>query len=153
MTYGDTVDLMYPHVWVAKFFYAIGFLDGLSCTLLIMGAAIGLFLKPIPRPFAVTVEVLAIVFLVTSSIVASAYVTELWVVLYRGNRYEIYTYFHARGAMSSTAVLYLLNLLYMLLPQCFWNPRLRNDMLAVLLITIIASLPHWLERWTVWGLR
>jgi hypothetical protein len=149
MNYNDMMELLHPHAWVSKCFYAIGFIDGWSCTLLIMGAILGMFLKPCPRPFSVAVEILAIVLLVASTFVAGAYVTELWVALFGGNKFERWVFFHARGGMTSF-VSYTLRLVCLLLPQCFWIPRFRRNMLAVLLIAVGASLPQWYERWVLW---
>jgi hypothetical protein len=149
MSDSETLDPLHPHSWVAKCFFAIGFVDGLSCTLLILAAAIGLFLKPIPRPYALTAEILAIVLLVASAIGASTFISEWWIALFGGNRFERYAYFQARGAMRSVVVSYALSFVPRLLPQCFWIPRCRKSMLAVLLIAIGASLPHWYERWAL----
>ena len=148
MSYSQTLDPFHPHSWVAKCFFAIGFIDGLSGTLLIFAAAIGLFLNPVPRPYAMAVEILAIVLLITSTIVAGAYVNELWVALFGENRFERYTFFHSRFG-TKYAVFYFLHFVSLLLPQCFWNPRFRKSMLAVLLIAVGTSLPQWYER-MVW---
>jgi hypothetical protein len=132
------------HSFTSGFLFVVGFTFGLSATLLIFGVIIGLFMRPVPRPYARIMETLTIILAITSAICGCAYVAELWIAFYGGNRFELFTILRARGS-------WLTGLTYfsVFVPQLFWWPRFRKSLLAILFIAIAASTANWFEQLVV----
>jgi hypothetical protein len=144
--------VLHPHTGIDRFFFAAGFVYGLTATLLILGAIIGLFLHPVPRPYAGILEAMSLTLLAASALCAGAYVMEWWVSFSSTNRYERFAFYHARLSGFS-GFFYFVEILCLLVPQCFWLRRFRRSLLAILAIATLASSGIWLEKLIIMNTR
>lgn len=137
------------HPFITSIFFGIGFISGLNSTLLLMGAIVGLCWRNAPRAYGRTMEIMAIVQLITSTLIAGAYVSELVIAFFSQNRYEFYAFTHARLGLTGSdlvALLYWLPFFSILAPQFFWWKRFRRSYLSVLLVALATSFGIWYER-------
>jgi Ni/Fe-hydrogenase subunit HybB-like protein len=94
------------------------------------------------------VELCCKVTLATGSIVGYAYAMEFFIAWYSGNPYESFTfinratgpYWWAYATMISCNVL---------IPQLFWFKRIRTNMVAVFIISILVNIGMWFERFVI----
>lgn len=94
------------------------------------------------------IECMAKVMLGTGLIVAYGYLMEAFMAYYSGNEYERYMYVNrALGPYGFTY--WLLILCNILLPQALWSQRVRLNIKAVFIISIIVNLGMWLERFVI----
>jgi hypothetical protein len=127
-----------------KFFYVAGLLTTLSSYSLIVAAVIGLCVSSSPAWVTRAIVILAISLLVTSSIVAVAYIAELLIAYIGANAYERAA-FQAR-ATGLYAWAYWSVVGASLVPQFFWVRRFRSRPMPALLISIATVLSSAIER-------
>src|SRR5437867_3686413 len=110
---------------VTRVYFLVGFIWHWTSTILIVMALIGLLLIEIPRLYTRVLEGLAIVLLIASGFMVTAYGLEIWTALLSGNRYERFTFLAARFH-GVAAIFYLINVASAFAPQLFWIRRLRR---------------------------
>jgi molybdopterin-containing oxidoreductase family membrane subunit len=94
------------------------------------------------------IEVMCKVTLATGSIVGYAYGMEFFIAWYSGNPYERFTfvnrafgpYWWAYWTMISCNVLF---------PQLFWFKKVRTNMIAVFVLSILVNIGMWFERFVI----
>jgi molybdopterin-containing oxidoreductase family membrane subunit len=86
--------------------------------------------------------------LATGCIVGFAYLTELFTALYSGNPYEQFVFINR--AMGPFAWAYwTMVTCNVLVPQLFWFPAVRGNLVAVFVITIFINVGMWFERFVI----
>ena len=93
-------------------------------------------------------ELMNIVIIVTGSIVGIAYLTELFMAWYSGVEYEQYAFYNrvtgpywwAYWSMMTCNVIY---------PQLFWFKKIRTNIAATFIISIIVNIGMWFERFVI----
>jgi molybdopterin-containing oxidoreductase family membrane subunit len=93
-------------------------------------------------------EYMNIVIIVTGSIVGVAYLTELFISWYSGVEYESYAfinratgpYFWAYWSMMTCNVIS---------PQLFWFKKIRTNIIATFILSIIVNIGMWFERFVI----
>ena len=94
------------------------------------------------------IECMSKVMLGTGLIVAYGYMMEAFMAYYSGNPYERYMYINrALGPYGFTY--WLLILCNILLPQALWFRRVRMNIPAVFVISLVVNLGMWLERFVI----
>lgn len=148
--------LLFPtNTPISIVFFWIGFVFGLSSTLLIIGAIIGLCWRSAPRSYRRAIEIMATIQLVTSTLIAGAYIAEI-LIAFSSNRYGFFTVLHLRfGAypLNIFALVYWLSVFAILTPQLFWWKRFRRSFPAVLLVALATSFGIWYEPLVVFITR
>jgi Ni/Fe-hydrogenase subunit HybB-like protein len=94
------------------------------------------------------IELMNIVIIITGSIVGVAYITELFIAWYSGVEAEQYAflnrvsgpYWWAYASMMTCNVIS---------PQLFWSKRIRTNLTATFIITIIVNIGMWFERFVI----
>jgi molybdopterin-containing oxidoreductase family membrane subunit len=86
--------------------------------------------------------------LATSCMVGLSYGIEFFTAFYVGNRYESFTFLNrALGPLGwGFAIMVLCNVL---IPQLFWFPAVRRQLLAVFIISILVNVGMWMERFVI----
>lgn len=147
----STVTALFAPGEIGRIFFWIGYIFGLTSTLLIIGSVLGMCLRPAPRAYSRTIEIMTIILVIGSILITGAYVAEI-VIAYASNRYEFFTFMHARFGnypLDGFALIYWLSVFSVLVPQVFWWARFRRSYLAVLLIALTTSFGIWYERLVV----
>lgn len=127
--------------------FVAGYIDGLLVTLLSLGSLVGLFLKSVSAVYMRVLGVLTIVLALCSTIIATAYIAEIWIALRSANRFEWQTYLAVRwGPLSVYSVIYWLAVATNFLPLLFWWTRFRTKFLSIFVIASLASFGIWFER-------
>ena len=93
-------------------------------------------------------ELMNIIIIVTGSIVGIAYITELFMAWYSGVEYEQYAFYNrvtgpywwAYASMMTCNVIS---------PQLFWFKRIRTNIAATFIISIIVNIGMWFERFVI----
>ena len=93
-------------------------------------------------------ELMNIIIIVTGSIVGLAYITELFMAWYSGFEYEQYAFYNrvtgpywwAYASMMTCNVIS---------PQLFWFKRIRTNIAATFIISIIVNIGMWFERFVI----
>jgi molybdopterin-containing oxidoreductase family membrane subunit len=93
-------------------------------------------------------ELMNIIIIVTGSIVGIAYITELFMAWYSGVEYEQYAFYNrvtgpywwAYASMMTCNVIS---------PQLFWFKRIRTNITATFIISIIVNIGMWFERFVI----
>jgi len=93
-------------------------------------------------------DAMAKITLLTGSIVSYAYLTEFFGARYNGNMYERFTFLsRATGPYAwCFAILILCNVAT---PQCLWWKRVRANVPALFVISILVNIGMWLERFII----
>lgn len=86
--------------------------------------------------------------LATSCLVGLAYAIEFFTALYGQNTYESFTFLNrALGPLAwGFAIMVICNVL---IPQLFWFRRVRQQFLAVFVISILVNIGMWMERFII----
>ncbi len=89
------------------------------------------------------------VILLTGSIVGVAYLTELFMAFYSGERYEIWAFKHNRiwGPMSWSY--YIMMGCNVLSPQIFWFKKARRNIFITFVMSIFINIGMWFERFVI----
>jgi len=86
--------------------------------------------------------------LATGGLVGLAYLTELFTALYSGNPYEQFVFVNrALGPFGwAYGIMVTCNVL---VPQVFWSPSVRRNLVAVFAATILINVGMWFERFVI----
>jgi molybdopterin-containing oxidoreductase family membrane subunit len=88
------------------------------------------------------------VIIATGWIVGLAYATELFVAYYSGNEYERFTFINR--ALGPYAWTYWMMVgCNVLAPQFFWFKKIRRNVVAVFLLSIVINIGMWFERFVI----
>ncbi len=93
-------------------------------------------------------DVMAKVMLATGMIVVYGYFMEVWAALYSGNPYEAYLLYNRLEGPSAWAY-YGLLFCNALAIQPLWFKRVRHNIPALLIISLLVSVGMWLERYVI----
>ena len=84
-----------------------------------------------------------------SLIMGTAYATEIFIAWYSAMEGEIYTFFHNRIAGDHTAAFWTMVTCNVFFPQLFWFKKVRSNIWAVFVISIIINIGMWFERYVI----
>jgi len=94
-------------------------------------------------------DAIARILVFISLIMGTAYLTEIFVSWYSGNKYEIFTFFHNRITGRYTVQFWIMFTSNALIPQLLWIRKLRKKVAALLIISIIINIGMWFERFNI----
>ena len=94
------------------------------------------------------IELMNIIIMVTGSIVGVAYITELFIAWYSGVEYEAYAFYNrALGPYWwAYATMMTCNVIS---PQLFWIKKIRTNIVATFILSIIVNIGMWFERFVI----
>lgn len=84
-----------------------------------------------------------------SLIMGTAYTTEVFVAWYSGNPYEMFTFFHNRITGDYTFMFWAMIVCNALIPQLMWSKKIRSNINALFIISLIINLGMWYERYNI----
>jgi Ni/Fe-hydrogenase subunit HybB-like protein len=91
---------------------------------------------------------MALLMLATGLIVNYGYLTEAFMAWYSGNEYEWYVIRNRLFGPYAPATWGLL-VCNMLIPQLLWSSRVRSNLTALFMISVVVSIGMWLERFMI----
>ncbi len=86
--------------------------------------------------------------IVTSGIVGLSYLTEFFIALYSGNRYEQFVFFNRALGPMFWAYWTMVSC-NVLIPQLLWFKRIRRTVAAVFVISVLVNVGMWFERFVI----
>ncbi|ANI90219.1 hydrogenase [Arachidicoccus ginsenosidimutans] len=97
------------------------------------------------------IEAMNKVIVLTGSIVGIAYLSELFVAWYGGNRYEAYEFFYNRANLYSSLGWSYWGMIgcNVLSPQIFWFRKMRRNIFVTFFMSIIVNIGMWFERFVI----
>lgn len=88
------------------------------------------------------------IIIATGSIVAMAYLTEIFLAFYSGDEFELYMLLNRMS--GPYAIYYWLMILFnVIVPQLFWIKRIRVNLLITFIFSILINIGMWLERYII----
>jgi Ni/Fe-hydrogenase subunit HybB-like protein len=87
--------------------------------------------------------------LATGLMVTYGYLVEYFLAWYSGSDDEIYQFYVARPTGPSSSMFYLMVVGNVLAPQLLWSPRIRRNLWALLLISLLVNAGMWAERFVI----
>ncbi|HAH58752.1 MAG: polysulfide reductase NrfD [Lentimicrobiaceae bacterium] len=84
-----------------------------------------------------------------SLIMGTAYATEAFIAWYSGNRYEIFTFFYNRATGDYSIEYWTMIICNAIVPQLFWFKKIRKNLTAAFIISIIINIGMWFERYNI----
>ncbi len=84
-----------------------------------------------------------------SLIMGTAYVTEIFIAWYSGNKYEIFTFFHNRITGDYAPQFWAMFICNAIIPQLFWFKKVRKSLAMLFIISIIINIGMWFERYNI----
>ena len=94
-------------------------------------------------------DAIARILIFISLIMGTAYLTEIFVAWYSGNKYEMFTFFHNRITGDYKIQFWGMIVCNALIPQLFWFRKLRRNWVVLLLVSLLINVGMWLERYTI----
>ncbi|TAL66927.1 MAG: hydrogenase, partial [Bacteroidetes bacterium] len=94
-------------------------------------------------------DAIARILIFISLIMATSYITELFIAWYSGNEYEMFAMFRNRVTGDYTAQFWGMIVFNAIIPQLFWFRKIRRNWVALLLISLIINIGMWLERYNI----
>jgi len=79
----------------------------------------------------------------------TAYLSEIFVAWYSGNKYEMFTFFHNRITGDYKIQFWGMIICNALIPQLFWFRKMRRNWIALLTVSLLINVGMWLERFTI----
>ena len=93
-------------------------------------------------------ELMNIVIIVTGSIVGIAYITELFIAWYSGVEYEQYAFYN-RVTGPYWWAYFSMMACNVVSPQLFWFKKIRTNIAATFIISIVVNIGMWFERFVI----
>ncbi len=93
-------------------------------------------------------ELMNIIIIVTGSIVGIAYITELFMAWYSGVEYEQYAFYNRVTGPYWWAYFSMMTC-NVVSPQLFWFKKIRTNITATFIISIIVNIGMWFERFVI----
>jgi Ni/Fe-hydrogenase subunit HybB-like protein len=84
-----------------------------------------------------------------SLIMGTAYLTEIFIAWYSGNKYELFTFFHNRITGTYTVQFWIMFTCNAIIPQLFWFKKVRTNLAMLFIISIIINIGMWFERFNI----
>lgn len=84
-----------------------------------------------------------------SLIMGTAYLTEIFIAWYSGNKYELFTFFHNRITGDYAPQFWIMFICNAVIPQLFWFKKVRSSMVMLFIISIIINIGMWFERFNI----
>lgn len=84
-----------------------------------------------------------------SLIMGTAYLTEIFIAWYSGNKYEIFTFFHNRITGDYAPQFWIMFVCNAVIPQLFWFKKVRGNLAMLFIISIIINIGMWFERYNI----
>ncbi len=94
-------------------------------------------------------DAIARILIFISLIMGTAYLTEVFMAWYSGNKYEMFTFFRNRITGNYTIQFWGMVVCNALIPQLFWFRKLRRNWVWLLIISISINIGMWLERFNI----
>jgi len=94
------------------------------------------------------IELMNIVIMITGSIVGIAYITELFVAWYSGVEYEQYAFLN-RATGPYWWSYWLMMTCNVISPQVMWSKKIRTNIMASFIISIVVNVGMWFERFVI----
>ena len=99
------------------------------------------------------VDKMSKIILLTGTIVGYAYLMELFIAWYAGNKYEAFTFFRARIGVDNSGwyawSYYCMMFCNVISPQLFWIKKLRTNYVAVFVVCMFVNVGMWFERFVI----
>ena len=97
------------------------------------------------------IEAMNKVIVLTGSIVACAYLTELFVAWYSANDYEQYAFFYSRANLFSPYGWSYYGMMFcnVVSPQVFWFRKLRRNIAFTFFMSVLINIGMWFERFVI----
>lgn len=84
-----------------------------------------------------------------SLIMGTAYITEVFMAWYSGNEYEMFTFFHNRVTGDYAFMFWAMIICNAVIPQLMWSSKIRKNITALFIISLIINLGMWYERYNI----
>lgn len=84
-----------------------------------------------------------------SLIMGTAYATEVFIAWYSGNPYEMFTFFHNRITGDYSFMFWAMVICNAIIPQLMWSKKVRSNITALFIISLIINLGMWYERFNI----
>jgi len=84
-----------------------------------------------------------------SLIMGTSYTTEVFIAWYSGNPYEMFTFFHNRITGDYTFMFWAMVTCNAIIPQLMWSKKIRSNITALFIISIIINIGMWYERFNI----
>ncbi|MFN8135231.1 MAG: NrfD/PsrC family molybdoenzyme membrane anchor subunit [Bacteroidales bacterium] len=84
-----------------------------------------------------------------SLIMGTAYTTEVFMSWYSGNPYEMFTFFHNRVTGDYSFMFWAMIICNAVIPQAMWSKKVRSNIAALFIISLIINLGMWYERFNI----
>jgi len=84
-----------------------------------------------------------------SLIMGTAYATEVFMAWYSGNPYEMFTFFHNRITGDYSFMFWAMVICNAVIPQAMWSKKVRSNITALFIISLIINLGMWYERFNI----
>jgi molybdopterin-containing oxidoreductase family membrane subunit len=99
------------------------------------------------------VDKMAKIILLTGTIVGYAYLMELFIAYYGANKFELFTFLHARLGINNPGwyrwAYYSMMTCNVIAPQVFWIKSMRTNYIAVFIICMFVNVGMWFERFVI----
>ena len=94
-------------------------------------------------------DAIARILVFISLIMATSYLTELYIAWYSGNEYEAFAVIRNRVTGDYALQFWGMIVCNALIPQLFWFKKIRRNWISLLLISLIINVGMWLERYNI----
>jgi Ni/Fe-hydrogenase subunit HybB-like protein len=94
-------------------------------------------------------DAIARILIFISLIMATAYVTEIFISWYSGNKFEMFTMFRNRITGDYTMQFWGMIVCNAILPQLFWFRKIRRNWIGLLSVSLVINIGMWLERYNI----
>jgi Ni/Fe-hydrogenase subunit HybB-like protein len=94
-------------------------------------------------------DAIARILIFISLIMATAYVTELFISWYSGNKYDMFTMFRNRVTGDYTEQFWGMIVCNAIIPQLFWFRKIRRNWIGLLSVSLVINIGMWLERYNI----
>jgi Ni/Fe-hydrogenase subunit HybB-like protein len=94
-------------------------------------------------------DAIARILIFISLIMTTAYVTELFISWYSGNKYDMFTMFRNRVTGDYTLQFWGMIVCNSIIPQLFWFRKVRRNWVGLLSVSLVINIGMWLERYNI----
>jgi Ni/Fe-hydrogenase subunit HybB-like protein len=94
-------------------------------------------------------DAIARILIFISLIMGTAYLTEVFISWYSGNKYDMFTFFKNRITGDYAFKFWGMIVCNALIPQLFWFRKIRRNWVGLLLVSLVINFGMWLERYNI----
>jgi Ni/Fe-hydrogenase subunit HybB-like protein len=94
-------------------------------------------------------DAIARILIFISLIMATAYLTEIFIAWYSGNKYEMFMMFKNRITGDYTTQFWGMIVCNAIVPQLFWFRKIRRNWIGLLSVSLVINIGMWLERYNI----